>query len=442
MRYFLSLVLLSMLLASCGDSNNSIDELESKMNKTAEAYVKLILQIGLFDPAYVDAYYGPEEWLPEDDYDETKKDSVLNSIDSKINILLDDLDNLVGYSATDLLTLRYRYLYKQLLAAKAKVFMLRGGEFSFDAEAKNLYDADPPEYDSLYFQNILGKIDSILPGEGNLYNRLIAFREKFIIPENKLDTVFRTAIAECRKLTRQHIQLPKEENFEVEYVKNKPWGAYNWYKGNGFSLIQVNTDLPIYIDRAIDLAAHEGYPGHHVYNLLLENKLVKEKGWVEYSVYPLYSPQSLIAEGTANFGIQMIFPEDSRLEYEKNILFPLAGLDPSFADEYYAITGLLDRLSYSVNEAARNYLNGRWNREQTVQWLKKYALESDERAEKTMSFIETYRSYVINYNLGKDLVKEYIGRKSMNRIEDRWKNFEFLISTPQTPSGLIFHEEN
>jgi len=77
-----------------------------------------------------------------------------------------------------------------------------------------------------------------------------------------------TAIEEGRKRTLKYIPLPKEENFVVEYVKNKPWGAYNWYKGNSFSVIQVNTDLPVYIDRAIDLACHEGYPGHHVYNLL------------------------------------------------------------------------------------------------------------------------------------------------------------------------------
>ena len=45
------------------------------------------------------------------------------------------------------------------------------------------------------------------------------------------------------------------------------------------SLIQVNTDLPIFIDRALDLACHEGYPGHHVYNVLLEHHLVRERGW-------------------------------------------------------------------------------------------------------------------------------------------------------------------
>ena len=71
-------------------------------------------------------------------------------------------------------------------------------------------------------------------------------------------------------------------------------------------------DLPVYIDRAVDLACHEGYPGHHVYNVLLDKHLVRDRGWVEFSVYPLFSPQSLIAEGTANFGIDVAFPGRER----------------------------------------------------------------------------------------------------------------------------------
>ena len=105
-----------------------------------------------------------------------------------------------------------------------------------------------------------------------------------------------------------HLALPPGESFTVEYVTGKSWSGYNWYQGDYRSLIQVNTDLPINIDRAIDLACHEGYPGHHVYNVLLEQHLVRERGWIEYSVYPLFSPQSLIAEGTANYGIEVAFP--------------------------------------------------------------------------------------------------------------------------------------
>src|SRR5262245_40575637 len=37
----------------------------SSMNAIAESYVKLVLAVGQHDPAYVDAYYGPEAWKTE-----------------------------------------------------------------------------------------------------------------------------------------------------------------------------------------------------------------------------------------------------------------------------------------------------------------------------------------------------------------------------------------
>ena len=134
--------------------------------------------------------------------------------------------------------------------------------------------------------------------------------------------MFDAAIAECRRRTLAHIDLPKNENFQAEYVKDKSWGAYNWYKGNAFSVIEVNTDLPMDISGPLRLAAHEGYPGHHVYNALLEQKLVRERGWIEFTVYPLFSPQSLIAEGTANYGVELIFSAEERLKFEKDVLVP------------------------------------------------------------------------------------------------------------------------
>ena len=36
----------------------------NQMDLSAEGYVKLVLNIGLYDSDYVDAYYGPEDWRP------------------------------------------------------------------------------------------------------------------------------------------------------------------------------------------------------------------------------------------------------------------------------------------------------------------------------------------------------------------------------------------
>jgi hypothetical protein len=170
----------------------------------------------------------------------------------------------------------------------------------------------------------------------------------------------------------------------------------------------VNTDLPIYVDRAIDLACHEGYPGHHVYNVLLEKNLVRDRGWVEFSVYPLFSPQSLVAEGTANYGIDVAFPAQERLAFERSTIFPAAGLDPAGAADYYDVLTLVDRLSYAGNEAARRYINGQLDPKGAASWLERYALYSPPRAAQRLRFIDQYRSYVINYNLGKDMVKRYV----------------------------------
>jgi len=293
-------------------------------------------------------------------------------------------------------------------------------------------------YPESHFKKVLTQLAALLPGSDPLADRLERFKRDFIIPKDRLDTVFKAAIEEARKRTRRYISLPAEESFQLEYVTGKSWSGYNWYKGNSHSLIQINTDLPIYIDRAIDLACHEGYPGHHVYNALLELRMVKERGWVEFSVYPLFSPQSLIAEGSANFGIEVAFPGKGRLAYEREVLFPLAGLDPAKAAKYYAVQGIQAQLSYAGNEAARRYLNGEINRDQAVRWLVKYTLASTERAEQRVRFFDQYRSYVINYNFGQDLVKRYVEGKggTANHPRKRWDEFKKLISSPRLPSGL------
>jgi hypothetical protein len=239
----------------------------------------------------------------------------------------------------------------------------------------------------------------------------------------------------ARKRTKQHIPLPEGEDFRIEYVSGEVWSAYNWYKGAGHSLIQVNTDFAVTIDRAIGLACHEGYPGHHVYNLLLEQNLVRDRGWVEFSVYALYSPQSLIAEGTAEYGVELTFPKEERRTFERDFLFPIAGLDSSGLDPYAEVLELMGELGYASNDAARRYLDGHATREETVDWLVRYTLSTPERASQRVRFFEAHRSYVVTYNVGLDLVRQYIDGKGATTA-DRWSLFTELLSSPQTPSGL------
>jgi hypothetical protein len=402
------------------------------MDKIAEGYVKLVLAVGQHDPDYVDAYYGPAEWKPTG-ADKPSLDA-LSATAAALAVAIEREPR----PAADMALLRRTYLERQLAALRARVRMLKGERLSFDDESKALYDAVAPALPEAHFQQVLGQLEQRFPGEGRLVARLDSYRRGFAIPREKLDAVFQTAIRACRERTVAHVELPASERFAVEYVSNKSWSGYNWYQGGFRSVIQVNTDLPIYIDRAIDLACHEGYPGHHVYNLLLEKHLVRDRGWMEFTAYPLFSPQSLIAEGTANFGIEVAFPGRERVEYERAVLFPAAGLDPARAAEYYEVQRLIEQLAYAGNEAARRYLNAEFTREQAAAWLERYALMPSERAAQRVRFFDQYRAYVINYNLGKDLVRKYIESKggTPDRPATRWEEFGKLLSSPRLPSGL------
>jgi hypothetical protein len=257
------------------------------VNEIAEQYVKLVLALGQHDADYVDAYYGPADWKTA--AERTKQD--LNSIGAKAAELSAELSR-EPQPDDEMAALRLHYLQRQLAAVAARVRMLKGERLSFDEESRALYDAVAPTLPASHFQHILDTLEKRFPGKGPLVERYDAWKRAFIIPREKLDTVFQLAIRAGRERTLNHVALPPDEQFTVEYVTNKSWSGYNWYQGGFKSLIQVNTDLPVYIDRAVDLACHEGYPGHHVYNVLLEKNLVKDRGWIEFTVYPLFSPQA------------------------------------------------------------------------------------------------------------------------------------------------------
>jgi hypothetical protein len=405
----------------------------AQMSNLSERYVQLVLAVGVHDADYVDAYYGPPEWRTA----AAQERRGLADLDADAAAWLRELaDERPAPGAAELDRLRHSYLTTQVESLRARVKMLRGERLTFDEESRALYDAVAPVHTEEEFQGILRELDGRLPGRGSLLERYQAFRDRFEIPKDRLDAVFAAAIEGCRARTLEHIALPPTESFTIEYVTGKTWSGYNWYQGNFRSLIQINVDLPIYIDRAIDLACHEGYPGHHVYNVLLEQHLVRERGWQEFTVYPLFSPQSLIAEGTANYGIEVAFPDAERRRFEREVLFPAAGLSASGVEDYYDVMALVQKLSYAGNEAARRYRGGRIDAAAAAKWHETYALMAPERAAQRVRFIDQYGAYVINYNLGKDLVASYIERHAGSDPARRWSEFAKLISSPRLPSGL------
>lgn len=398
----------------------------------SDAYVRLTLEAGTHEAEYVDAYYGP----PALQAAAKANPRSLAQLIAEARVLTAAIDGTLPSIKVEPDRRRAVALRGMLIAADTRLQMLQGRTFAFNDEAQGQFATVPDLKPLAHYDAILASLETLIPGNGPLAARVDTFNERYVIPKDRLQPVFDAAISECKRRTAQFINLPAGETFVMEFVTGKPWSGYNYYKGNYKSLIQINTDLPIRISRAVDLGCHEGYPGHHVLNLMVEEQMARKKGWKEYEVNPLYSPTSVLSEGSANYGIDLAFPAAERLAFERDILYPIAGLDPNSAEAFWKMQQMTEALSGARLTIAKMYLDGGVTRAQALELTQKYLLLSPARAEQSVKFTDHYRSYVINYGWGKDLVRAYIERGNPDTTE-RWRRMEKILSEPTVPADLV-----
>ena len=151
-------------------------------------------------------------------------------------------------------------------------------------------------------------------------------------------------------------------------------------------------------------------------------------------------PFGPLAEGSGNFGIELAFPGNQKIAFEKEVLFPMAGLDTANAEKFERVLALESELSHATNDIARRYLDGELTKEEAVPLIQKYYLQSREKSEQRLRFIEKYRGYVINYNIGQDIVRDYV-TSAGNEPAEQWAAFKNMLTIPLTPGDMQSENE-
>src|SRR5947199_6177812 len=172
------------------------------LSPVAERYAHLVLALGQHDPDYVDAFYGPTEWKTQAEKEKKSLDAI-GAEAAELSATLAKTPD-AATSGDEMLKLRLEYLQKQIAALAARVRMLKGEKLKFDDESRALYDAVAPTYPDSHFDQILAQLEAKIPGKGPLWERYENWRKPFLIPKEKLDTVFQLAIKECRAQTLTH----------------------------------------------------------------------------------------------------------------------------------------------------------------------------------------------------------------------------------------------
>ncbi|HTB66360.1 MAG TPA: hypothetical protein VK727_09030 [Steroidobacteraceae bacterium] len=299
---------------------------------------------------------------------------------------------------------------------------------SFAAQAWAVYGMRVPAVDPQATRRTLQSLAALLPGTGPVADRLDAYRMRFVIAPERRRAVFERALRECRERTLKHWALPAGERVAIEWSDDVP-AAWQRYRGADRSTLQINPQAVAYAEQALDVACHEAYPGHHSQFVLLTQHAGPTGPPIEDTIALLHSPAAVLREGAANFGIELAFPLAERVAFDRDVLFPLAGLDPAQAARYEHVNALVTDLAAAAIPILASYRDGSLSFAAAAAALRADALVSSPEA--LLRFVDEEGAYTLGYTAARDRIRTYVTARSACAKEDPWRVLAEVLAVPQ-----------
>jgi hypothetical protein len=396
------------------------------MDDIAREYLLIGLSLGELEDGVVDAYFGPPD-VKEQALAEKATPADLASRSAALRARLSDV--------TD--TQRARWLDRQLIATETIARQLKGEQIPYRELVERCFDATPQPTAPEEYARTRADLEELLPGKGDLRDRLEAHQATLTVPADKLAEVVDWVTGQLRSAAQATFYVPPGENLEISLVTNEPWGAYNWYDGNLHSRIEVNTDLPVRATSLMGLLAHEAFPGHHLEHSTKEQRLVREQGRYESSVQHINTPEAYITEGLAETGVRFVAGEQRWKEMLIGVC-ERAGIPMSDgeADRNWRLGKAYERIGGASGDAALMLHDEGRSADEVIAFLEHNALTTRERAEKSLDFINhpLWRAYVFCYAGGERLLTDWVEHAGSH--EGEVERFSRLLGEQLTPSWI------
>jgi len=399
---------------------------QPELDEFGREYARLSFAIERHVPGFIDAYLGPDDVRATLDPDDPMGAPPGHAIVAAARDLLAKIPSLDATEG------RKGYLTKQVEALRATARRVAGEVLPYREEVRLLFDIEPLATPEAMYDAVIADLDSLLPGDGPITERMVAWRQSYAISPETARRVVDVILPELRARTQEFVDLPEGEAIEIRMVQDQPWSGYNWYLGNGRSRVDLNTDLPIYAYLLTDLLTHEGYPGHHTEHALKE-RLYTEHGLGEHALQLINTPECVISEGIATVAEKILFAPDELVRFRRERVYPAAGItgDP----EREVAIGAAQRILRSVpsNAALLLHEEGR-DPEDVVAYLQRYALSSEAEARQRLRFIADplWRAYIFTYHVGYELISGWLDEVPAQRRE----RFRTLLTDQVYPSQI------
>jgi hypothetical protein len=403
-------------------------------DSVAREYLLLVLRLDQHFPGLVDGYFGPADLKAQVDMEQLRPAARLAEDAAALAHRLAD-----GVDGAD----RRAWLAANLRSLETQARALAGERLPYVEYVARCFDLAPVRRPEARFEAAAADLDAILPGRGTVADRLVAFDDTWTVPVDRLPATVDALVARFRARAADLLGVPTGERIMVSLVRNQPWTGYNWYDGGLRSRVDLNTDLPTRLPGLVGTIAHETYPGHHLEHAWKEALLLEAQARLEASVLTVNTPESLVSEGLANLGREIVAPPGERATLLAELAMA-AGLpvaaDPArlreAAERAVRLAGpraILDETR--LNAALLRHADGR-SHDEVLEYLVTVGRFAPEVAAKRLEFIEhpLWRTYVFVYAEGEDLLRRWLETVQPAGRADR---FGRLLREALTPSMIL-----
>ncbi len=388
-------------------------------------YLLLALRIGKLIDGYIDSYYGPEDLKNSVNAEE-------KSSPKELVIKCSKLQEMLAVQEFD--SKRTNFIRRMLKSMETTLRVLSGEKIEYLEIVKQLFDISPILFDDNYLYRVVEECKEIFQITKPLKDTFEEFQKQRAIAPEKIEPYFLHAFKLVKTRTKEVFPnlLPSNEELSVEIVKEKPWAAYNWYLGNSKSRIDINTDQPLNYLSILKIASHEGYPGHHTEHSIKESILYRQQGRFEHAILIVQSPESVISEGLANVGLDLLFTPKEQIEISIREYCPDTTKERSIED-LLKINEVLGKFSLELlNNAAIHLHQDNWSDEELLDYAISFEIFSKEDVIMQSKFLKDplWSTYVFNYLSGENLIRRKFGKLPST------EHFKKLLTQPILPSDL------
>jgi hypothetical protein len=394
-----------------------------------EQYLTLGLRLGRHIDGLVDAYYGPPDRSMLVDAEPVQPPDQLVAAARLLVAAIDSGAPLDLSTPTEdgSAPARRHWLRAQVVGLMTTARKLAGDQIGYADEVEACYGVRPTRVDDEVLIEAHRQLDEVLPGSGDLADRLVTWRESHAVPPDLLYAAINSLAEDLRQRTLALFGLPEGEHVEFELVSNEPWAGFNYYLGGLHSRVAVNTDLPVLSTGLAHLVAHEAYPGHHTEHTRKEVGLVRRRQWWEESIFLVGTPQCLLAEGLADLGLEVVMGRRP----EPVVAGHLRPLGIRYDAEVVAAVAEAGEALGAVrqNAAFRLHEDGA-DPALVTDEVARWGLLSRDRAAKAVEFLvhPTWRAYLTCYVEGLPLCRSFVNGDPTR--------FDRLLSEQLTPDLL------